>query len=160
MKLSSNFVNYRSIDSSKDYRYDMEKDQSDINRTYLSPTDHNSDIRIKKILSLLTSMTHPVFQEQIVEPVKGRTITVPRSCNHVCVYYFNELMESVMGDTDFRAICKNFKAIIIRNMREIKRHEANIANRLIKLFDEAYFRNVKIYIEATVSLEDIIKPIP
>lgn len=30
-------------------------------------------------------------------------------------------MESTMGDSDFRAICKNFKAIIIRDMRKIKR---------------------------------------
>ena len=29
-------------------------------------------------------------------------------------------MESTMGDSDFRAICKNFKAIFIRDMRKIK----------------------------------------
>lgn len=51
-----------------------------------------------------------------------------------------------MGDSDFRAICKNYKAIIIRDMRLIKREERNLANRLIKLFDEAYYRNVEIYI--------------
>lgn len=55
-----------------------------------------------------------------------------------------------MGDTDFRAICKHFKAIIICKMRKIHRHERNTANRLIKLFDEAYFRNVKIYINGEV----------
>lgn len=65
-----------------------------------------------------------------------------------------------MGDSDFRAICKNFKAIIIRDVRQIKRHERNIANRLIKLFDEAYFRNVKIYIEANVGIEELINPVP
>lgn len=65
-----------------------------------------------------------------------------------------------MGDTDFRAIAKNYKAIIIKNMREIKRHERNTANRLIKLFDEAYFRNVKIYIEAEVGISDLINPVP
>lgn len=57
-----------------------------------------------------------------------------------------------MGDSDFRSICKNYKAIIIRNMREIKRHERNTANRLIKLFDEAYYRNVNIIIEANVGI--------
>lgn len=69
-------------------------------------------------------------------------------------------MENVMGDSDFRAICKNFKAIIIKNMRQIKRQERNTANRLIKLFDEAYYRNVKIYIEGTVGLDELIMPIP
>lgn len=44
-------------------------------------------------------------------------------------------MESTMGDYDFRAICKNFKAIVIRGMRKIKPNERNVANRLIKLFD-------------------------
>lgn len=64
-----------------------------------------------------------------------------------------------MGDADFRAICKHFKAIMIRNMRKVGRHELNTANRLIKLFDEAYFRNVKIYVNGTVGLEDIISPV-
>lgn len=44
-------------------------------------------------------------------------------------------MESTMGDYDFRAISKNFKAIIIRDMRKIGKNERNVANRLIKLFD-------------------------
>lgn len=30
-------------------------------------------------------------------------------------------MENTMGDSDFRAISKNFKAIVIRNMRKINR---------------------------------------
>ena len=68
-------------------------------------------------------------------------------------------MESVMGDSDFRAICKNYKAIIIKNMRQIKRNERNTANRLIKLFDEAYYRNVKVYIEGTVGLDELITPL-
>lgn len=28
-------------------------------------------------------------------------------------------MEAIMGDSDFRAICKHFKAIFITNMRKI-----------------------------------------
>ena len=37
------------------------------------------------------------------------------------MYDFNELMDSVMGDTDFRIICKTFRAIFIRKMRKIER---------------------------------------
>jgi len=70
-----------------------------------------------------------------LEPVKGRKLTVPFAYNKVCFYEFEDLVDRIMGDSDFRAICKNFKAIIIRNMRVIKRHERNISNRLIKLFD-------------------------
>lgn len=67
-------------------------------------------------------------------------------------------MEAVMGDTDYRAICKHFKAIFIINMRKIGSNERNIANRLIKLFDEAYFRHVKVYILADTPLEELIVP--
>lgn len=62
-------------------------------------------------------------------------------------------MEAIMGDTDYRAICKHFKAIFIAKMRKIGSNERNIANRLIKLFDEAYFRHVKVYILADTPLE-------
>lgn len=61
-------------------------------------------------------------------------------------------MDSIMGDTDFRILCKRYRAIFIQNVRPIKPHERNMANRLIKLFDEAYFRQVKVYILATSSL--------
>ena len=65
-------------------------------------------------------------------------------------------MDSIMGDADFRAICKKFRAIFIKNFRPIKPHERNLANRLIKLFDESYFRQVKVYILASEPLENII----
>jgi predicted ATPase len=67
-------------------------------------------------------------------------------------------MEAVMGDTDFRAICKHFKAIFISGMRHIDTKDRNLANRLIKLFDEAYFRQVKIYMLANAPMEDLITP--
>lgn len=38
-----------------------------------------------------------------------------------------------MGDSDFRAICKHHKAIIIKNIPKISTHTRNIANRFIKL---------------------------
>ena len=149
-----------SINSQKDYRYDMEKDEEECNTSYLSPIDEISDKKIDKIGKLLSGTPNPLFEEIQIEPIPGRILKVSRACNGVCMYYFHELMEGVMGDSDFRAICKQFKAIIIRNMREIKRHERNTANRLIKLFDEAYYRNVKVYIEATVGIDDLIKPLP
>ena len=74
-----------------------------------------SYLQKKKILKV--NIIIIVVKEEVLEPVPGRKLKIPRSCNKVCSYYFHELMESVMGDSDFRAICKNYKAIIIRNMR-------------------------------------------
>jgi predicted ATPase len=93
-----------------------------------------------------------------LEPVRGRKLIVERADSEVCVFEFGELMEAVMGDTDYRAICKNFRAIFITNMRSIGRNERNIANRLIKLFDEAYYRHVKVYVLADTPLEQLIVP--
>ena len=61
-----------------------------------------------------------------------------------------------MGDADFRAIAKRFRAIFIKNIRPIKRHQRDLANRLIKLFDEVYFRQVKVYLLATNSIDSLI----
>lgn len=57
-----------------------------------------------------------------LEPVKGRNIVVHRALNQVCFYDFEELLNAIMGDADFRAIAKNFKAIFIKNFRPIKSH--------------------------------------
>jgi len=51
-----------------------------------------------------------------------------------------------LGDVDFRAICKTFKAIFIKDAKQVAGNNRNLANRFIKLFDEAYFRQVKVYI--------------
>ncbi len=57
-----------------------------------------------------------------------------------------------MGDVDFRAICKRFRAIFINNATGVRGNERNLANRFIKLFDEAYFRQVKVYLLSSESL--------
>lgn len=101
---------------------------------------------------MLVGEKNPVFEEKVITTEAGRALKIPFTKNNVCYYEFNELVEKVMGDTDFRAICQNFKAIIIRNMRQIKRNERDIANRMIKLFDEAYFRHVKLYISGETDI--------
>ena len=52
-----------------------------------------------------------------------------------------------MGDSDFRAICKHHKAIIIKNIPKISTHTRNIANRFIKLVNlcRINFKNIKLY---------------
>lgn len=51
------------------------------------------------------------------------------------MYFFDELCNSVMGDSDFRAICRNHKAIIIKHIPHIDLSQRNVANRFIKLLD-------------------------
>ena len=91
-----------------------------------------------------------------LEPVKGRKLKVPKVLNGTCLYEFDELVEGIMGDVDFRAICKQFRAIFIKNVRPIQPHERNMANRLIKLFDEAYFRHVKVYLLSSDPVESLL----
>ena len=91
-----------------------------------------------------------------MEPIKGRKITVKRAAKNVCFYTFDELTNDVIGDADFRIICKHFKAIFIKDAKPV--HDRNSANRLIKLFDEAYFRQVKIYILSEFELNSLIIP--
>lgn len=54
-----------------------------------------------------------------LEPVKGRKLIVHKAVGNVCFFEFEELMDAIMGDTDFRIICKHFRAIFVRGMRKI-----------------------------------------
>ncbi len=87
------------------------------------------------MFSLLSGKKNPPFEERIITTEAGRQLKIPMANGLVCFYEFKDLVEKIMGDSDFRAICQNFKAIIIRNMTQIKRNERDLANRMIKLFD-------------------------
>ena len=65
---------------------------------------------------------HHTVTKVTLEPVKGRKLKVPKVLNGTCLYDFDELVEGVMGDVDFRAICKRFRAIFIRNVVPIQPH--------------------------------------
>lgn len=87
-----------------------------------------------------------------LEAIAGRNIVVPRSNNGVCMYYFDELCRSVMGDSDFRAICRNHKAMILKHIPAIDLSNRSVANRFIKLLDEIYNNKVKLYCNAETSI--------
>ena len=50
-----------SINSQKDYRYDMEKDGEEANNSYISPVDDSSTAKIDKLGQRLTQSTKPLF---------------------------------------------------------------------------------------------------
>ena len=126
MSKSIFFINSR-LDSTKDYRYDMEKDNDPLSESYFTPIDDVSDEEIANVIKNLAVADERectfgiiLVKEDVIEPVPGRKLKIPRSKNQVCIYYFHELFDSVMGDADFRAICKNYKAIVIKEMKQIK----------------------------------------
>lgn len=57
--LKSTISNKYSINSSKDYRYDMEKDKNELMMSYLSPIDEVSEAKISNITKLLTEEENP-----------------------------------------------------------------------------------------------------
>lgn len=59
---------------------------------------------------------------------------------------------------DFRAICKRFRAIFIKDAKQVTGNNRNLSNRFIKLFDEAYFRQVKVYILSDEKVETLVIP--
>jgi predicted ATPase len=67
----------------------MQIDENYETKTYLSPIDKNSEKELQAIIKHLTHQTNPYFTEQTVEPILGRTLTVPKACNFVCIYNFN-----------------------------------------------------------------------
>lgn len=77
------------------------------------------------------------------------------------MYYFDELCSSVMGDSDFRAICRNHKVMVLKHIPHIDLDKRSVANRFIKLLDEIYNNKVKLYCNAETSISDLtttIKP--
>ena len=75
------------------------------------------------------------------------------------MYTFNELCDSVMGDSDFRAICRHYKAIVVKHIPHIDLGKRNVANRFIKLLDEVYNNKVKLYCNAETNISELTRSI-
>lgn len=66
----------------------------------------------------------------------GRTLTIKKQNNGVVVFDFKELCEETLGASDFIAIARNFRHIIVQNIPVINSNDRNATRRFILLVNK------------------------
>jgi predicted ATPase len=87
--------------------------------------------------------------------MEGRDLEIKKCSNGVAEFSFEELCEKVLGASDYIAISRNFKAIILRDIPKITMENRNAARRFILFIDEAYNNRLKLYMNSSFPLDDL-----
>jgi cell division protein ZapE len=79
---------------------------------------------------------------QLKLKVKSREVIIPAFCNGVGRANFNDLCEKPLGPSDFLAIAKSVRVLIIENIPKLSREKNNQAKRFVTLIDALYEQKV------------------
>ncbi|KAI1421124.1 AFG1-like ATPase-domain-containing protein [Xylaria sp. FL1777] len=89
--------------------------------------------------------------------VYGRTVTIPRQCNGVVIWDFQDLVSS-FGPADYITMASTYHTFIIDNIPVLVLLKKNEARRLITLLDALYEARCKLVVRAAIGPDDLFFP--
>lgn len=113
---------------------------------------NDSELYIKNIKAIL--FKDHVFDKGSVN-VFGRDVQFQSMQNDTLLTNFTELFERPLGIVDYVEISKQFKTIVLENVRPIAENEGDIITRFITFIDNAYFHQVQLFMNIKVKPSDI-----
>lgn len=130
-----------SLDAEKDYR--LEK----ISKlpVFMTPADAETDLKMDEAWEV---MTRGARTDQILLPVKGRDLPVPRAAGTAARFTFADLCEKPLGARDYLAIASRFATIFIDRVPVLAANKRNEAKRFILLIDTLYDHNIRLVASA------------
>ena len=76
----------------------------------------------------------------------GRVLEIKESGEGVAMFNFEDLCERPMGSSDYMAIARAFRVLLIKNIPAITSENRNVARRFIILVSLFFFRDLFIYL--------------
>ncbi|KAI1189403.1 AFG1-like ATPase-domain-containing protein [Nemania serpens] len=89
--------------------------------------------------------------------VYGRTVTIPRQCDGIVLWDFQDLVSS-FGPADYITMASTYHTFIIDNIPVLDLLKKNEARRLITLVDALYEARCKLTVRAAVGPDDLFFP--
>ncbi len=114
-----------------DYRLDKLKEME----AYIYPCNPNTYRTLDKIFSELTD-GHSSSSESF--EFKGREIFIPKACDGVAMFSFDDLCRKPLAAADFLAIADRYRSIIISDVPVLEDSQRDIARRFMVLVDALY----------------------
>lgn len=90
--------------------------------------------------------------------VYGRAVTVPRACNGVSLWTFDELCGARLGSADYITLASTFHTFIVSDVPVLTTMQKNEARRFITLLDALYEARCKLVISADADPDDLFFP--
>jgi predicted ATPase len=111
-------------------------------------------------ISTATGQSGPINWQSSTITVYGRKIPIPRQCNGVADFTFDELCSSALGPADYITLASTYHTIVLKDIPVLSFLQKNEARRLITLLDALYEARCRLLITAAAGPDDILFPDP
>lgn len=136
------------LDSQIDYR---EKYIENLQQRYFI----KSNIANKTFNDVINHTVNIEHLEPLDIKVWGRKVTIHKTYQDIAIIDFSSFLKEALSANDYKAICKKFSLIFIKNLPKLTKEEPNEARRLILFIDEAYENKLALIILAECEIEEI-----
>jgi len=136
------------VDSGIDYRLRV-LERAEI---YHYPLDPEADAELDRCFQRLAP--EKGSRNEKIE-IEGRLISTRRLSDDVIWFNFNDLCDGPRSQNDYIELAREFHAVLISNVPEMRAGNDDLVRRFINLVDEFYDRNVKVIISAEVDIDNL-----
>ena len=136
------------LDSKIDYR---EKYIENLEQRYII----KSNIANKTFNDIFNHTVNIDHLEPLDIKVWGRKFTIHKTYQDIAIIDFSSFLKEALSANDYKAICKKFSLIFIKNLPKLTKEDPNEARRLILFIDEAYENKLALIILAECKIEEI-----
>jgi len=136
------------LDSKIDYR---EKYIENLEQRYII----KSNITNKTFNDIINHTVNIDHLEPLDIKVWGRKFTIHKTYQDIAIIDFSSFLKEALSANDYKAICKKFSLIFIKNLPKLTKEDPNEARRLILFIDEAYENKLALIILAECKIEEI-----
>ncbi|KAJ3569962.1 hypothetical protein NPX13_g5896 [Xylaria arbuscula] len=124
---------------------------------YLLSSDHDSPWTDALQRYHVTPAANGIIWKATTITVYGRTVTIPKQCNGVVYWDFEDLVSS-FGPADYITMASTYHTFIIENIPILVLLKKNEARRLITLLDALYEARCKLIVRAAVGPDQLFFP--
>lgn len=137
------------LKGSKDYRLGHIKSLATV---YFTPLGKKADKFIAKTFSELTNDLAPV---PTTLSVKGRKVTIGKTCGDIAWTSFHELCAQPLGAEDYIEIAREFSTLLLTGIPQLSPEHRNEARRFVTLIDILYEHKVDLICSAAVPCQSL-----
>eukprot|EP01018_Ginkgo_biloba_P021069 Gb_14272 [translate_table: standard] len=119
------------------------------------PLDRNSHSKFEKIWKEITNQVGGQIISTTISVMFGRILEVPKSCNGVARFTFDQICGRPVGAADYIAIAQNYHTVFIADIPTMSMRIGDKARRFITLVDELYNHHCHVICTAATSIDEL-----
>nr|POE85566.1 putative atpase n2b [Quercus suber] len=122
--------------------------------------EHTSQSALAGAIASATGASQPdlVDWKPEIMRVYGRATPVPRACNGVSMWTFDELCRTTLGPADYITLASTYHTLILTDVPVLTWLMKNEARRFITLLDALYECRCKLFVSAQAGPDDLFFP--